>query len=91
MSIGLERTGINPRLEALMKRKSNLDVALRAEREKRKEFERKAEARLIKIIGRALLSTASQSSDFELMIKGVLRTTPMSDSDTEFLLARNWL
>jgi len=79
------------RLQALQNRKRELDAALRAEREKRKEIEHKAEARLIRIIGRALLTAASQSPDFELMLKGVLRTSPLVESDRKFLAERNWL
>jgi hypothetical protein len=79
------------RLEVLKRRKSELDAALRAERDRRKEIERKAEVREIRIVGRALLTAAAQSPDFRGMIKGVLRTTPMSDSDKNFMIARSWL
>ena len=79
------------RLQALQERKNELDAALRAEREKRKEIERKAEARLIRIIGRALLTAASKSPDFELMLKGILRTSPLVESDRTFLAERTWL
>jgi hypothetical protein len=82
---------VDTRLDALKKRRSELDAALRAEREKRKEIERKAETRLIRLIGRALLVASSQSPEFKQMITGVLRTTSLSDSDRSFLAARNFL
>ena len=55
--------------------------------EKRKEYER-----LKTIVGGALLANAAKNTDFELMLKGVLKTTPIeAESDKKLLRAKGWL
>ncbi|HLJ45451.1 MAG TPA: hypothetical protein VKU01_05565 [Bryobacteraceae bacterium] len=81
----------NEKLDLLLKRQAQLKESLRAEKERRKAIELEQRERLIRILGRALLTSAEESKDFELMLKGVLRTTALNRSDAAFLQSRNWL
>jgi len=48
--------------------------------------------RLKNIIGGALLANATENVDFELMLKGVLKTTPITaQSDKKLLRTKGWL
>jgi len=86
------KNSANARLEALMRRKADLAAALRAEREKQKEIERKDDERLIRIVGRALLAHASQHPDFDLVLRGVLRVAVTSGSaEYNYLRNKRWL
>ena len=73
------------KLDALLKRQAALAAAVRVEREKRKDIDRRNEERLIRIVGRALLSNATQSEDFKKFLIGVLRTTVTESSEQKFL------
>jgi hypothetical protein len=80
------------RLDALMRRKAELASALRTEREKRKAIEEKERERLSLIVGRALLANAAQYPDFDLMLRGVLKTTIKPGSaELNYLKAKGWL
>ena len=68
-----------------------MGAAFRAERDKRKQIERKAQDRLIRIVGRALLAAAEQSSEFDVMLKGVIRNTRVPESERKFLRSKNWM
>lgn len=80
------------KLEALLiERHGKVRAALKAVREKRKLTAQRDAERHALIVGHALLAAAENSPDFELMLKGVLRTTSLRDSDLKFLQMRNWL
>ena len=50
------------------------------------------EAKLHSIVGQALIRNASHYPDFELMLKGVLKTaTSLGDSDRKLLRRKGWL
>jgi hypothetical protein len=89
MSI-LNRDG-SGRVQALMGRRAALDAALRAEKEKCKAIALREQERLASIVGRALLASAKQTPEFAAMLRGVLRNTPLSESDHRFVESKGWL
>lgn len=89
-SIASSMSTIESRLEALKRRRSELDDALRAEREKRKAIEKRERDRLVSIVGRAALANAAQSPEFKQFLIGVLRTTVTLDSEVKFLITLHW-
>jgi hypothetical protein len=83
---------VNKRLDALIKRKADLATALRGAKEELKERERRDHERLCRIMGRALLANAAQYPDFDLMLRGVLKTTIKPGSaEFNYLKAKGWL
>ncbi|MGP0076179.1 MAG: hypothetical protein ACLPWF_30020 [Bryobacteraceae bacterium] len=82
----------NERIELLKKREAEIRAKLAAERVKQQKREWKDYERLKTIIGGALLANAAENADFELMLKGVLKTTAIiSESDKKLLRSKGWL
>ena len=79
-------------LEALLNRDADVKAAIRARKDKLKGDEEKDLDRRSRIIGRALLVYAAQFADFELMLRGVLKTTVKEGtSDHKYLKSKGWL
>jgi hypothetical protein len=78
-------------LTALLKRQSEIKAAVRDERERRRLQAAKEKGRLASIVGHALLK-AAEHPDFELMLRGVLKTTiPDESPEAKFLKTKGWL
>jgi hypothetical protein len=83
---------VNSKLEALRKREAALKAAIAIEKVRQQKREEKEEARLHSIIGQALLQNAHQHPDFELMLKGILKSaTTFGESEKKLLRAKGWL
>ncbi len=81
----------NEKLEALRKREAALKAAIARELVRQQKRKEKEDARVCSIIGAALVQNAAKHEDFELMLKGVLKTsTWLSESDRRLLRTRNW-
>ena len=82
----------NGRIEALKKREAEIRARIAEERVRQQRRVEKEYARLKTIVGGALLANAAKNTDFELMLKGVLKTTPIeAESDKKLLRAKGWL
>jgi len=82
----------NEKLEALRKREAALKAAIAQELVRQQKKKEKEDARLCSIIGAALVQNAAAHPDFELMLKGVLRTsTTLGDNEKKLLRAKGWL
>ena len=82
----------NERIELLKKREAEIRAKLAAERVKQQKREWREYERLKNIVGGALLANAVDNADFELMLKGVLKTTPIAaESDKKLLQTKGWL
>lgn len=92
MSLNNSGSSINSKLDALRSREASLKAAIATEKVRQQKRDEKDTARLFSIIGAALVQNAAKHPDFELMLKGVLRTaTTFNDSEKNFLKARGWL
>lgn len=84
--------GSSAKLEALRKREAALKNAIAIEKVRQQKQEEKDEARLHSIIGAALVQNAAKHADFELMLKGILKSaTSFSDGEKKLLRAKGWL
>jgi hypothetical protein len=82
----------NEKIEALRKREVALKAAIARELIRQQKRKEKEDARLCSIIGAALVQNAAKHEDFELMLKGVLKTsTSLTESDKKLLRAKSWL
>jgi uncharacterized membrane protein len=80
------------RIAALRKREQALKAAIAAEQIKRQKREQRIHARLVEIIGEALLQNAAKHPDFEAMLKSILKTTTtIGDSEKKLLREKGWL
>jgi hypothetical protein len=79
------------RIEALRQRERQIRAAIAIETVKRKRREFKEFERLKSVIGGALLAFAAQNTDVELMLKGVLKTAAVVESEKKLLRAKGWL
>ena len=80
------------KLAALLERRSGIDAAVKAVREERKLAAARDAEKLALIVGRALLAEAAKIRDFELMLRGVLRTAIADGtSDYNYLKTKGWL
>ena len=83
---------INTQIESLMKRKAAATEAVRAAKAQQREQKAQKYERLKRVVGGALLANAAQFPDFDLMLRGVLKTTVKEGtSDYRFLKAEGWL
>jgi hypothetical protein len=79
------------KLETLRKREAALKAAIAAEKVRQLKRREKDDARLFAVIGEALTLYARQSADFRLMLKQVLGTAELSDTNRAFLAGKGWL
>jgi len=85
------KTRAEEKLDALSDRIAATRAAMRAQKDLIRAARQKDRDREARIIGNALLESAKHP-DFELMLKGVLKTTiAEGSSDYKFLIAKGWL
>jgi hypothetical protein len=84
-------TSSKERIQALRERERQIRAAIAIETVKRKRREFKEFERLKSVIGGALLACAAQNNDFQLMLKGVLKTAAVVESEKKLLRAKGWL
>jgi len=81
----------NARLEALRQREAALKAVIAAEKVREQKRKEKAETRLFAIVGEALTRHAERSPDFRLMLRQVLQSAELRDSQRAFLAENDWL
>ena len=81
----------NERIEALRKREQAIKAAIAAEQIRRQKRKEKDDARLFSVVGAALVQNAAQSPDFRLMLKQVLQSAALRETDRVFLAGKGWL
>jgi|HubBroStandDraft_2_1064218.scaffolds.fasta_scaffold1202265_1 hypothetical protein len=82
---------INGKLEALRIREAALRAAIATEKVRQQRKKDKEDARLFSIVGEALVRNAAQSPDFQMMLKQVLHSANLRDTDRAFLAGKGWL
>jgi len=83
---------VNDRLEALRTREATIKAAIAQEKVRQQKRDEKDEARLHSIVGEALVRNAKQHPDFELMLKGILKSaTTLGESEKKLLRSKGWL
>ncbi len=84
-------TNGNVRLEALRQREAALKAAIAAEKVRQQKRKEKMDARVFAIVGEALTRYAERSPDFRLMLRQVLQSAELRDTERAFLAANGWL
>lgn len=90
MPNGFDSNG-SSRLEALRRREAQLREQIAEEKVRRQKQKEKTDARVFAVIGEALTRYAAQSQDFRLMLKQVLQSAELRDTDRAFLAKEGWL
>ena len=85
-----ETNGNANRLAALRKREATLKAAIAAEQVRQQRRKDKENARLFSVLGEALAHYATKSPDFKLMLKQVLQSAELRDTDRAFLAGKGW-
>jgi len=85
-----EANGNANRLAALRKREAALKAAIAAEQVRQQKRKDKENARLFSVLGEALAHYAAKSPDFKLMLKQVLQSAGLRDTDRTFLAGKGW-
>lgn len=83
--------GSKDRLVELHRREAALKSAIAAEKVRQQKRKEKSDARVFSIIGEALTHYAERSPDFKLMLKQVLQSAELRDTDRAFLAGSGWL
>jgi hypothetical protein len=81
----------NRKLDDLLRREQALKAAIATEKVRQQKKREKEDARLFSIVGEALVKNAAQSPDFQLMLKQVLQSAALRESDRDFLAGKGWL
>ena len=85
-------TGGNGRIEFLKQKEREIRARIAAELVRQQKRKEKEDARLRSIIGAALVQNAANHEDYDLMLKGVLKTsTFLNDSEMKLLRQKGWL
>ena len=79
------------KLEALRKREAAIKAAIAAEKVREQKRKEKMDARVFAIVGEALTRQAERSPDFRLMLRQVLQSAELRDTDRAFLAGNGWL
>jgi hypothetical protein len=79
------------KLDVLRKREQAIKAAIAAEQIRRQKRKDKEDARLFSIVGAALVQNAAQSPDFRLMLKQVLQSAALRETDRAFLAGKGWV
>jgi hypothetical protein len=82
---------VDGKIEALRKKQSALKAAIAREVVRAQEKRRKDDGRLFAITGEAVIRSARRSPQFELMLKQVLQSAEMRDTDRAYLAGKGWL
>lgn len=81
----------NNRIDALRRREAALKAAIAAEKVRQQKRKEKDDARVFAVVGEALTRYAEQSPDFRLMLKQVLQSADLRDTDRAFLAGKGWV
>jgi len=81
----------NAKLEALRRREAALKAAIAQEKVLQERRAAKHNAKLFSVLGEALTHYAAQSPDFKLMLKQVLQSAELRETDRAFLTGKGWL
>ncbi|MBB6146857.1 hypothetical protein HNQ77_004838 [Silvibacterium bohemicum] len=82
---------VNAKLEALRRREAALKAAIAEEKVRQQKRNAKDDARMFLVVGEALTRHAAKSPDFRLMLKQVLQSAELRDTDRTFLTGKGWL
>jgi hypothetical protein len=82
---------VNEKLESLRRKEAALKAAIATEKVRQQKRKEKEDARLFSIVGEVLVKNAAQSPDFQLMLKQVLQSAALRETDRVFLAAKAWL
>ena len=82
---------VNAKLEALRKKEAALREAITLEKVRQQKRQAKEAARVHAILGQALALHAMKFADFRLMLKQVLQSSELQESDRAFLTKKGWL
>ena len=82
---------VNEKLEALRRKEAALKAAIAAEKVRQQKRREKEDARLFAIVGEAVIRNARRSPQFELMLKQVLQSAELRDTNRAFLSGKGWL
>jgi hypothetical protein len=82
---------ISEKLEALRRREQSIREAIALEKVRQQKRNAKEDARMFFVVGEALTRHAAKSSDFKLMLKQVLQSAELRDTDRTFLTGKGWL
>ena len=83
-------TIVNEKLDALLRREAALKTAIAKEKARQERRKAKDDARLFSVVGEALVR-AAESPDFKLMLKQVVQSAELRDTDRSFLRGKEWL
>ena len=81
----------NERIDALLRREAAIKAAIAAEKVREQKRKEKTDARVFAIVGEALTRQAERSPDFRLMLRQVLQSAELRDTDRAFLAGNGWL
>lgn len=81
---------VNAKLDELRRREQALKAAIAQEKVKEQKRKDKENARLFSVLGEALAHYATKSPDFKLMLKQVLQSAELRDTDRAFLTGKGW-
>ena len=81
---------VNAKLDELRRREQALKAAIAQEKVKEQKRKDKENARLFSVLGEALAHYATKSPDFKLMLKQVLQSAELRDTDRAFLAGKGW-
>lgn len=79
------------RLAELHRREAALRAAIAEEKVRQQKRKEKMDARVFAIVGEALTRYAERSPDFRLMLRQVLQSAELRDTERAFLAANGWL
>ena len=93
MKGAMKRSGndLIEKIEALRRRELAVRSAIAAAQTLRQKREEREYRRLVGIVGTALLTYAAQASDFDLMIRGILKTAVTDERSRKFLADLGWM
>lgn len=81
----------NAKIESLRRREQAIKQALSAENVKQQLREQRIRNRLVAITGGVLVEKAKGSSDFAMMLRGILKAANLDPKDQKFLTSIGWL
>lgn len=81
----------NERIDALLRREAAIKAAIAAEKVREQKRKERSDARVFAIVGEALTRYAERSPDFRLMLRQVLQSAELRDTDRAFLAGNGWL
>ncbi len=81
---------VDSKIEAILRKQAALKAALAERKVQVQKKSEKDNARLCSIIGAALVQNAAAHPDFKLMLKQVLQSAELRDTDRAFLAGEGW-